>query len=218
MKFLKIAAIFAALLLALSACTEKKADIIDTTIDFPDEYASSEYIEALANESYILDVSLFHDDMLIYNTVAQSGGVIESYSSINGSTSHTLSRGGETYFIDDENRVYFLADTSDDGGLQGGVDYSAAKYIGSGRETLMTGKECDYDEYLCKTGDGEECGVKLYLNDKGELSAIVDYYGDQSIERDVSYFSTDIPEGWLEIPADYTLVDEDTYFNEYYGR
>ncbi len=218
MKVLKIASLLAAALICLSACGEKKEDFEDTTVKFPDEYASSEYIEALANESYIMEVSLFHDGVIIYNTVAQSGGAIESYSNVGGSISHTLSLLGKTYFLDDEHKVYFLADTAADGGLQSGVDYSAAQYIGSGREVLMTGKECDYDEYLCKTGDGKDCGVKLYLDDKGELSAIVDYFEDQSIERDVSYFSTEIPEGWLEIPDDYVLVDEDTYFEEYYGR
>ncbi len=218
MKFFKTALFIAAFLLAFSACTEKQEDFYDTTVKFPDELASSKYIEALANESYILEVSLFHDGVIIYNTVAQSGGVIESCWEVGKSRSHTLSQGGKTYFIDDEHKVYFLADTSEDGGLQGGVDYSAAQYIGSGRETLMTGKERDYDEYLCKTSDGEECGVKLYLDPDGDLSAIVDYYKEQSIERDVSYFSTEIPEGWLEIPSDYILIDEDTYFDEYYGR
>lgn len=218
MKGLKLICLIVAVMMVFSGCAEKKADFEDTTVKFPDEYASSEYIEALANESYIIDVSLFHDGVIIYNTVAQSGGIIESYSDVGGSVSHTLSLGGNTYFIDDKNKVYFLADTSEDGGLQGGVDYSVAQYVGSGREVLMTGKECDYDEYTCKTGDGKECGVKLYLDENGALTAIVDYFEDQSIERDVSYFSTEIPEGWLELPADYTLVDEETFFNEYYGR
>lgn len=214
----KLSAIMAIMLVVLSGCHKKNSDFNDKTTKFDDKYATSKYIQALANENYILEVSLFYDDMIIYNTVAQSGGAIESYSSVGGSVSHTLAIGGKTYFIDDENMVYFLADTLEDGGLQAGVDYSAAKYVGSGRETLMTGKECDYDEYLCKTGDGQECGVKLYVNEKGELYAIVDYYGESYIERDVSYFSTEIPEGWLVIPEDYTLVDEETYFNEYYGR
>ena len=218
MKFFKTALLLTAVLISFSACTEKQEDFNDVTVKFSDELASSKYIEALANESYILEVSLFHDGVIIYNTMAQSGGVIESCSDVGGSRSHTLSQGGKTYFIDDEHKVYFLADTSEDGGLQGGVDYSAAQYIGSGRETLMTGKERDYDEYLCKTVDGEDCGVKLYLDADGALSAIVDYYKDQSVERDVSYFSTEIPEGWLEIPSDYALIDEDTYFDEYYGR
>ena len=209
-------AFLSVLFLSLFSCEKK--DFEDTTVKDFGKYATSEYIEALANESYVLDVSLFYEGMIIYNTVVQHGGNIESYSNLGGSVSHTLSIDGKTYFLDDENKVYFLADTSEDGGLQGAVDYSAAEYIGSGREVLMTGKECDFDEYLCKTYDGHECGVKLYLDDEGKLSAIVDYFEEQSIERDVAYFSTEIPEDWLIIPSDYTLVDEDTYFNEYYGR
>lgn len=218
MRNLKSLILIAAVLLSFSACADNDKDFEDTTVVFPDEYASSKYIEALANESYFLDVSLFYEGVIIYNTVAQSGGIIESYSNVAGSVSHSFSSGGNTYFIDDENKVYFLADTSEDGGLQGAVDYSSAKYTSSGREVLMTGKECDYDEYLCKTYDGQDCGVKLYLDVDGNLSAIVDYFGDSSIERDVTYFSTEIPEGWLEIPDDYVLVDEDTYFENYYGR
>lgn len=213
----KIIALVALLLVALSGCSSKKADIVDQTVKFDEKLATSKYITALANESYFMDVSLFYEGVIIYNTVAVSGGAIESFSDVGGSTSHSIFIGGKTYFIDDVNKVYFLADTEIDEGLQGGVDYSVAKYIGSGKETLMTGKECEYDEYLCKTGDGKDCGVKLYVDADGNLTAIVDYYEDSVIERDVSYFSAEIPEGWLMLPQEYLLVDEDTYFNEYYG-
>lgn len=208
----------AACLFSCSASDDGNKNDKKERIEIPGDYPAKPYIEALANEEYYLDISLLLNGVIIYNTVARRGDTIESRSNVGGSESHTILIDGVTYFIDDENEVYFKADTASDGGLMGAVDYSTAVYASSGSEVLATGKEHSYDEYTCKTISGQDCGVKIFTNDSGNLMAIVDYSGDESVERDVAAFSEDIPEGWLEIPKNYKLVDEDTYFDEYYGR
>lgn len=215
----KIAAFSAAVLMlsaALSSC-KSSADKANEYIEFSGDYASVEYIEALANNKYYLDYSLFTGGVIISNTVARDGDITESRSNYGGSISHVLAIEESTYFLDDENKVYFKAETSADGGLYGAVDYSKAEYIGSGTEEIAIG-EYSYDEFSCKTISGDGCGVKLYTDSDGKLAAIVDYSGENTIERDVAEFSSEIPDGWLKIPKGYKLVSEDKYFDEYYGK
>lgn len=206
---LAVAALF------LTAC--QNPDFNDKMIVFTGDFASKEYITILANGTYYMDYSLFYDGMIISNEIAVDGDKIESRSNVNGSVSHTLFLDGNTYFLDDENKVYFRAEVSAEDGLSSSIDYSAAKYITSGKEDIAIGEGYSYDEFSCKTVYGEDCGVKLYTNESGSFCAIVDYMGENSIERDIAAFSKEIPDGFFEIPKDYVLVDEDFYFNEYYG-
>lgn len=217
--FIKAAALALAVLmpvtlaLALASCKNDEREYIEFSGDYP----SVKYIEALANDRYFIDFSLYSDGVIIYNTVARDGDALESRSNYGGSVTHALAKDGDTYFIDDKNGVYFKADTAFDGGLYGAVDYSKAEYIGSGTEKIAIG-EYDYDEFSCKTISGDDCGVKLYVDDGGKLAAIVDYSGESLIERDIAEFSSEIPDGWLKIPKGFKLVDEDSYFEEYYGK
>ena len=216
-KIRKLSALLLACGLIMCSCG-KEHDFEDTTVKpIGGELVCSPYLKALSDEHYYLDISMFANGMLIYNTVAMADGVIESRSNYNGSVSHTISRDGETFFLDDSHKVYFKADVTD-GGLRSVINYSSAKFIGNGEEVLSTGKTCFYEDFSCETYDGRACGVKLFTDTDGSLYAIVDYDESSRIERDVAVFSADIPEGWLEIPADYTLVDEDTYFDKYYGK
>jgi hypothetical protein len=210
----------AALIISLLMfCTVSCADgdFESRIIVFKGDFPSKPYITALANENYYMDYSLFYDGIIISNKIATDGNSIESRSEVDGSISHTLFTDGSTYFLDDENKVYFRADLSQDEGLRSDIDYSVAKYITSGKETLLTGSEYNYDEFLCKTVYGEDVTVKLFTDEKGDFKAIIDSIGANSVERDVAEFSSDIPEGWLEIPQDFLLVDEDAYFSNYYG-
>lgn len=204
---------------AITACgCSKPEDFRDTTYVVMEDYACAEYLEGFANEHYYLDVSLFVDGMIIYNTIAMADGVIESRSNYGGSVSHTLSKDGKTYFIDDKHKVYFLSYAGVDDGLRSVINYSTAKFKGSGNEDIAIAENCFYEDFSCTTYDGTRCGVKFFTDADGALVAIVDYDDTSSVERDVAEFSRSIPDGWLKIPEDYTLVDEDTYFDMYYGK
>ncbi len=188
------------------------------------EPASAIYMEMLASEEYFLDVSFIYGGEVYYNTLAQKGGTMAGVSStLSMDLSHirTLTKEGRTYFINDADKVYFEADRGVGAGLTNAVDYSGAKYKGSGRDTTNVGKALDYDEYICPTYDGGECFTRLYLDQNGNLFAILDYEmrdGEvvSSLERDVASFTKEIPDGWLELPRDYADIGEDEFFNRYY--
>ena len=200
-----------ALLFVATACSNEEK--------IPDSY---EYIKLLASEEYFLDVSFIYDGEVYYNTLAQKDGVMAGRSStlsLDLSDIRTLTSGGITYFINDEDKVYFEAQGA--AGLENAVNYSSAKYKKSGKGITSFGRELSYDEYSCFTYDGMPCVTRLYLDDNGMLSAIADYeVADGEIasylERAVSVFTSEIPDGWLDIPSDYTDIGEDEFFERYY--
>ena len=120
----KTIAFISAVLILFTVSCSRTSDFENKTVVFEGDFASKPYITALANENYYMDFSLFHDGQIISNTLATDGNVIESRSEINGSASHTLFIDGATYFLDDENKVYFKADVSSEDGLRGIIDYS----------------------------------------------------------------------------------------------
>lgn len=181
-------------------------------------HPSSPYLTALARGDYYLEMSMLYDGVIVSNSLAMKDGAIESRSQVGDSVSHTLRLKDTTYFLDDENRVYFAASAFGDDGLRGSIDYAAAEYIGSGRDTLLTGSEYAYDEYTCRTYENYVCTLRLYTDEEGNLRAIVNSDGTVSYEQDIAVFSQTVPKDWLRIPKEYTLVEEETYFNDYYGR
>ncbi len=213
----KILCFFAVCLTLFAFSCTDNADFNDKMIVFEGEFDSKPYITALANENYYMDYSLYYGGMIISNTIAVRDGTLESRSDVNGSVSHTLLLDGATYFLDDDDKVYFKADVSEGDGLYSSIDYSTAEYITSGKGDLMIGSGYSYDEFSCKTVYGEDCTVKIFMGENKSFVAIVDSMGENSIERDIAAFSSEIPEGWLKIPEGYTLVGEDTYFDHYYG-
>lgn len=222
----KIGIVLLALLLTvLCACSAKNDDFNDKTFVVTGNFPSAQYLELLANNNYYLEFSMFTGALIIQNSVAQRDGVIESRSVLmdsmaleSESVSHTMSKNGETYFLDDKHMVKFLANTADGEGLANAVDYSTAEYIGSGNDTLMFGKSYAYDEFSCKTVDGGDSVLRLYMSDNSRLVAIVDTIAEVSYERDVSVLTSEIPDGWLEDFDKYETVDEQTYFKEYYKK
>lgn len=213
----KVLALISAILILFTVSCSDNYDFEDKIVVFKGDFVSKPYITALANENYYMDFSLVYDGQVISNTLATDGNVIESRSEVDGSFSHTIFIDGATYFIDDENKVYFKADVSSEDGLRGIIDYSKCKYIGSGKADILIGNGYNYDEFSCKTIYGENCTVRIFTDEKGEFAAIVDSMGEDSVERDIAYFSSDIPDGWLSVPEYYTLVDEETFFEMYYG-
>lgn len=209
----KTLALFSVIILifSLTACADKEQTP-----------ASYEYMELLASEEYFLDVSFIYDGEVYYNTLAQKDGVMAGRSStlsIDLSDIRTLTKNGKTYFINDGDKVYFEAQSA--AGLQNTINYSSAKYKASGKGMTTFGKEYSYDEYSCFTYDGVECVTRLYLDEYGRLSAIADYEVAEGelvsfLERAVSVFTREIPDGWLEIPSDYTDIGEDEFFERYY--
>lgn len=211
MKKLFAALLLISLLLTAYSC-EKKDGI-------PASYG---YMELLASEQYYLDVSFIYDGEVYYNTLAQKAGVMAGRSStlsLDLSDVRTLTKNGKTYFINDSDKVYFEAEGT--AGLENAINYSSAEYEGSGKGMTSYGKELFYDEYSCFTYDGMPCVTRLYLNDDGSLAAIADYEVEDgellsSLERDVSIFTREIPDGYLELPSDYTDIGEDEFFERYY--
>ena len=190
----KVFALLTALSVVSACGCNKTEDFNDTMFVVMEDYACAEYLEGLANEQYYLDVSLFTNGMIIYNTIAMGGGVIESRSNYGGSISHTLSKDGKTYFIDDTHKVYFLSYAGVDDGLRSVINYSSAKYKGSGYEDIAIAENCFYEDFSCTTYDGAQCGVKFFTDAEGALIAIVDYDVNSSVERGVAAFSRTVPE------------------------
>lgn len=198
-------------LVLLCACQSSNEN--DTWAGYP----SSPYIAALAKGEYSLEMSMLYDGTIVSNQLTVKDGNIESRSSVGDSVSHAMRIGDTTYFIDDENGVYFATGAVGQNGLSGSIDYSAARYASSGKTTLLTGSAYGYDEYTCRTYDGTACTVRLYVDEDGELAAIVNSNGTESFEQDISAFSTEV-RGTLALPKGYTEVEEETYFEEYYGK
>lgn len=213
----KAFAFISAIMILFAVSCGENPDFKDKMVVFEGDFVSKPYITALANEKYYMDCSLFYEGSIISNTVARNGDVIESRSDINGNVSHTIFIDGATYFLDDENKIYFKADVASDDGLFGVIDYSKCEYLCSGNGNIAIGNDYNYDEFSCKTIYGDDCTVRIYTDEKAQLAAIVDSMGEDSVERDIAYFSAHIPDGWLSIPEDYTLVDEETFFAIYYG-
>lgn len=189
-------------------------------------HPSSPYITALAKGEYYLEMSMFYNGTIIENTLAVKGEKLESRSSLQtvsadgagaASVSHTLRLGDTTYFLDDDEKVYFASRAVGDNGLSGSIDYATAVYTASGEDTLATGATLPYDEYSVSAKDESTYTLRLFTNDDA-LYAIVLINGEESIEQDVSTFSAKIPSGMLSIPKGYTEVSEDEYFRDYYGK
>lgn len=180
-------------------------------------YDSAPYITALASGEYSLEMSMLYNGVIVTNELCVKDGNIESRSTVGESVSHSMRLGDATYFIDDENRVYFKTAAVGQNGLSGTIDYATAEFTSSGTETLLTGSTYAYDEYACETYDGRECAVRLYVTDDGNLAAIVNSNGTESFEQDIAAFSDKV-NGKIRLPKAYAEVDEDTYFDEYYGK
>lgn len=220
MKTIRIAAaLFTTLLLV--GCGTKKAPLYEG-------HASSSYMSALARGEYYLEMSMLYGDTIYSNKLATEGGRIESLSeiqSLNGengmpgqtSVSHSLRLEDTTYFLDDENKVYFAVSAVGDNGLSGSIDYASAEYVSSGEDTLMTGSTVPFDEYAVSGKDGASYTLRLYTRED-TLCAIVLSNGADTYEQDISVFSENIPDGMLKIPKNYTEISEDEYFETYYER
>ena len=188
---------------------------------------SSPYMTALARGEYYLEMSMLYGGAIVSNTLAVKNGNFESISEIQNiytetgapgekRRSHSLRIGEATYFLDDENKVYFLTRAVGDNGLSAGIDYATAVYTASGSDTLLTGSTFPYDEYTVQGTDGAVYTLRLYVSGDA-LCAIVLSNGEDSYEQDIAVFSEKIPRGMLSLPRDYTEVSEDTYFKQYYG-
>jgi hypothetical protein len=182
-----------------------------------DNYKSAEFVEIMESGTYYLDYSAYVSGIESSMKMAVDGSNSSVEISGIGFPVRILTLDGKMYYINDDKKVYMLMEGEEvpdpvDSGI---FDYSGIEFgaDGSGSISDLAGiddNSYDYEEFNMGTGD-EEAIVRYYF--KGDnLYAIEVKMGGVGSTMVINELSKDIPEGLMEMPSDYELVDATGFF------
>jgi len=218
----KILALLAVLLLAtLTACgggSEDKDNDPGTDEGGKfDNYKSGEFVEIMESGTYYLDCSAYVGGIETSMKMAVDG--TDSSVEVSGISFpvRMLTLDGKMYYMNDEKKVYMVLEGEEtpDPMDSGVFDYSGIEFgaNGSGVISDLAGideNSYDYEEFNIGTA-GETAVVRYYF--KGDsLYAIevkMDGIGSTMV---INELTKDIPDGLMEMPSGYELVDATGFF------
>jgi hypothetical protein len=182
-----------------------------------DNYKSGEFVEIMESGTYYLDYSAFVSGIESSMKMAVDGSDSSVEISGIGYPVRILTLDGKMYYINDEKKVYMLMEgeaTTDpvDSGI---FDYSGIEFgaDGSGPISDLAGiddNSYDYEEF--NMGAGQEEVIVRYYFKSDNLYAIEVKMGGVGSTMVINELTKDIPNGLMETPAGYELVDETTFF------
>jgi len=218
----RLLALLVVLLLAtLTACgggTEDKDD--NTGMDDGgkfDNYKSGEFVEIMASGTYYLDYTAYVNGIESSMKVAVDGTDASVEVSGIGFPVRMLTIDGKMYYMNDDKKVYMVFEGSEtpDPVESGIFDYSGIEFgtDGSGAINDLAGIDdnvYDYEEF--STGTGEETAVVRYYFKGDNLYAIEVKMNGVGSTMVINELSNKIPEGLMDLPSGYELVDATGFF------
>jgi hypothetical protein len=218
----KILALLAVLLLAtLTACGGGSEDKDNTPGADDggkfDNYKSGEFVKIMESGTYYLDCSVFVTGIESSMKMAVDGSDSSVEVAGIGYPVRMLTLDGTMYYMNDEKKVYMVLEGEEapdpvDNGI---FDYSGIEFgdNGSGPVSDLAGiddNSYDYEEFNMGTGD-EKAFVRYYF--KGDnLYAIEVKMGGVGSTMVINELTKDIPDGLMEMPSGYQLVDATSFF------
>ena len=169
------------------------------------------YLKILQSGAYHLTAEGdFDGNYYLVDEAVKDGNFAVFFRNANDSTYRFLCRDGVMYRYLTEPAIY--AEAPDYAATDAlfrnmtGYDYDSARYVKSGKQTVL-GETYDYDVYTLKTVDGEEATLRLYLT-AGHKNLYAIAFPDEAIAITVSQFSAAVPDTFFfEFPEHYQEVD-----------
>jgi len=182
-----------------------------------DNYKSGEFVEIMESGTYYLDCSTFVSGIETTMKMAVDGADSSVEVSGIGFPVRMLTLDGKMYYMNDEKKVYMVMEGEEtpdpvDNGI---FDYSGIEFGADGNGPIsdlagIDDSSYDYEEFNMGT-DSEQVVVRYYF--KGDnLYAIEVKMGGVGSTMVINELTKDIPDGLMETPAGYELVDETTFF------
>ena len=177
-------------------------------------YKAGSYVAAMESGTYYMDATVYVAGISSGMAIAVDGTDISVEMGGLGVPIRVLILDGKAYYLNDDKKVYMVMPEAEvpDPEDTGVYDYTGIKFSkeGNGPIAGMAGvddKSYDYEEFSI-TENGTEAVVRYYF--KGDdLYAMEMTTGDEiAITFVINDFSGNIPAGLLELPSDYTEVDE----------
>lgn len=218
----KILALLLVLLLAtLTACgggsEDKDKDPGTDAGGKFDNYKSGEFVEIMESGTYYLDASTYVSGIESNMKMAVDGA--DSSVEVSGISFpvRMLTLDGKMYYMNDEKKVYMMLEGEEtpDPVESGVIDYSGIEFGANGNGAIsdlagIDDNSYDYEEFNVGSGQ-EEAVVRYYF--KGEsLYAIEVKMGGVGSTMVINELSKDIPDGLMEMPSGYELVDATGFF------
>ncbi len=182
-----------------------------------DNYKSGEFVEIMESGTYYLDCSAFVAGIETSMKMAVDGADSSVEVSGIGFPVRMLTLDGKMYYMNDESKVYMMIEgegTTDpvDNGI---FDYSGIEFGDDGNGVIsdlagIDDKSYDYEEF--KIGTGSEDAVVRYYFKGDNLYAIEVKAGGVGSTMVINELTKDIPDGLMEMPSGYELVDETEFF------
>lgn len=182
-----------------------------------DNYKSGEFVEIMESGTYYLDCSAFVSGIETSMKMAVDGSDSSVEVSGIGFPVRMLTLDGKMYYMNDDKKVYMVMEGEEtpdpvDNGI---FDYSGIEFGDNGNGPIsdlagIDDNSYDYEEFSIGTGD-EEAIVRYYF--KGDnLYAIEAKMGGMGSTMVINELTKDIPDGLMEMPSDYQLVDATGFF------
>jgi hypothetical protein len=218
----KIVTLSVILLLAmLTACggaKDKGNNVDNNGSGAYDKYKAGPYVEMMVAGTYYID-----------STVYIKGAPATIKMGVDGANSsvevvglpnpmRVLTINGRMYYVNDENRNYMMVDSKEATNPKdlGIPDYAGMKYKASGSGTIsdLTGidsKKYDYEEFVA--GAGAKAMTVRYYFKADKLYAIQEKIGEAGSTMVINQMTKDIPEGVVNLPSGYKMVDAMGFFS-----
>lgn len=204
------------LMLTLSACSGVTKDTKNSG-KF-DQYRAGSYVEAMESGTFYMNFTdyIMGAEATIITAVDGNNNSVEVDSV--GLPIRVLTLNGTIYYINDEEKKIFAVEGEVDENVFQPVafDYSGITFLTEGKGVIsaLSGYDdnaYDYEEFSVGTGETEVM-VRYYL--KGDnLYVIQTNLGEVWQTMIINEFSKEIPDGLLEIPSGYKMVDAMGFYN-----
>lgn len=182
-----------------------------------DNYKSGEFVEIMESGTYYLDCSAFVSGIETSMKMAVDGADSSVEVSGIGYPVRMLTLDGKMYYMNDEKKVYMVMEGEEvtDPVDNGVFDYSGIEFGADGNGPIsdlagIDDNSYDYEEFSIGTGD-EEAFVRYYFKDDN-LYAIEAKMGGVGSTMVINELTKDIPDGLMEMPSGYQLVDATGFF------
>jgi uncharacterized lipoprotein YehR (DUF1307 family) len=179
-----------------------------------DQYKAGSYVEVMESGTYYMDTTAYLMGIETQMVMAVDGKDASVKVAGIGFPIRVLMLDGKAYYLNDDKKVYMVMPEAEvpDPEDTGVYDYTGIEFgkEGNGPIAGMAGVDdnaYDYEEFSI-TENGTEAVVRYYF--KGDdLYAMEMTTGEEiAITFVINDFSGSIPAGLLELPSDYTEVDE----------
>jgi hypothetical protein len=182
-----------------------------------DSYKSGEFVEIMESGTYYLDCSTYVGGIETSMKMAVDGA--DSSVEVSGISFpvRMLTLDGTMYYMNDDKKVYMVLEGEEtpDPVSNGVFDYSGIEFGANGKGAIsdlagIDDNSYDYEEFNIAS-EGETAVVRYYFKGDNLYAIEVKMEGVGSTMV-INELSKDIPDGLMEMPSGYELVDATGFF------